>query len=224
MAKAKERLDAEAKLNMTKMQKLDNFWFYHKIHIILSICGVCIVGMMIYDIVTQVDNDYTIGLVSPKYLSPELLIGMEDAIQSIADDRNEDGNVVVGISHYQLSNDPSGDPMTQMAATTRLSGDITAHQSMIYIIDNPDFYTNILEGMFSYNDGSQVIQGEPVDVENLGFAMGDIALFDQIVQIDQLADLRVIMVNDDIPAIQEKEEKASYYNDSKLIYNQLKGE
>ena len=223
MAKAKERLDAEAKLNMTKKQKWDNFWFYYKMHVIAGTIGVILVGFFIYDMMSQVENDYTIGLITPYGLTQETLLEMQDAITTIADDRNEDGEVHVALSHYQLSNDPQGDPMTQMAATTRLSGDISVNASMIYIIDTPDDYLHVITGMFPYNDGSAVAETGAVDIENLGYAASEISIFDEVSYIQAIENARVVMVDNNISKIQKDEELLDYYDDSKILYEKMLG-
>ena len=222
MAKAKERLDAEAKLNMTKKQKIQNFWFYYRIHVIATIGAVIMLGVLIYDIMSQVESDYTLGLITAYPLTQETLIGMQDAINEIADDRNEDGEVVVTLSHYQMAIEENADPMMQMAATTRLSGDISVSASMIYMIDTPESYMPILEGMFTYNDGTPLPASGAVDVENLGYSLEDISAFNDIYGIDRLENVRVVMVNQKDSRIEKDEDLMVYYEDSLVIYENLK--
>ena len=57
----------------TPKSKSDNFWFYHKTHVIVGILIMLIVSWFIYDLASKVDPDYQIGIITNSSYPSETL-------------------------------------------------------------------------------------------------------------------------------------------------------
>ncbi|MEG1875815.1 MAG: hypothetical protein RR185_09650, partial [Angelakisella sp.] len=196
MKKAKERLDAEAAHPMTGKQKAANFWFYYRWWIFIGLFAAMMAGIMIYDVVTKVDPDYNVAILSPSYFSPETITELETTLQAQVEDRNGDGKIKVTVLHYQLGigEDYPVDPNTQMAATTRYAGDMQMGDSIIFLSDHAVEYQKMNES-FIYNDGTIPPEGGEPNVAELGVPMSDCAVFDEMLakpRPEKLSEFRVL--------------------------------
>lgn len=123
---------------LTPKQKRQNFWFYYKLHFLIGGIAALIIGLMIYDVVTQVRPDYEIGLITTIGYPPDTDIVLSEQLKPFFDDRNGDGEVVVTVNIYSMG-EMGGitDPNVLMANQTKFVGDIDAGQSMLFIVDEP---------------------------------------------------------------------------------------
>jgi len=121
---------------LTPKQKRQNFWFYHKLHFLIGGIAALIIGMMIYDIVTQVHPDYEIGLITTIGYPSNTDIVLSEQLKPFFDDRNGDGEVVVSVNIYSMGSGMT-DPNVLMATQTKLVGDMDIGESMLFIVDQP---------------------------------------------------------------------------------------
>lgn len=88
---------------MTKKEKANNFWYYNKWFILGGILLAVIVAFFIHDLVSRVDPDYQIAVLSETTLPDDALTALENALSPLADDRNGDGKTVVAVVQYNVS-------------------------------------------------------------------------------------------------------------------------
>lgn len=161
----------EEKHEMTPREKRANFLYYHKWHILLIGIAVAFIAMFIYDITTRVNPDYQIGVLSSTALPGSVLDTLETALTPLCDDRNGDGTVKLTVVGYTvgISEEDIADPNTQMADVTRLMGDFSTGQTMLFLVQDVQKYQEQFQ-LFSYNDGTTPAESEEIDYENLGVA------------------------------------------------------
>lgn len=151
------RPGAEIKAD-TKKSKWDNFWFYHKWHVIIAVIVVAIAVAFIHDMVSKVNPDYQIALMTQKAYPAEITDALQTEIAKYGKDLNGDGKVVVQINNYviaQGSDTNKVDANQQMASVTRLTADISSGQSMIFLCDDANFKNQEKSNsLFSYLDGA----------------------------------------------------------------------
>ena len=111
---------------MTGKEKRENFWFYHKWHVIVGIVAALMVFSFVWEIATQVHPDYTIGILTTTGVPMGTGEALAEQLKPHFDDRNGDGEVVVSVMEYTIGKDADSiaDPNVQMANITKLSGDI----------------------------------------------------------------------------------------------------
>lgn len=155
---------------VTGKDKRKNWWYYHKVHLLVGIIVVGLVGSFIYSMVTKVNPDYTIGLLTSYSMPSNGLDQLEKCITPYADDRNGDGQVVVTVVNYVYSDDADADATQQQAAVVRFLADASSNTCMIYLHDQEAFDAlsrSDFGGLFQYNDGTAM----PEDADDFENAM-----------------------------------------------------
>lgn len=158
----------------TKKEKAKTFWIYHKWYFYGGILAAVLVFSFIWSIVTKVEPDYQIGIITEQTVPDQLLRAVESSIVPLIDDRNGDGKTVVQINQYNLTfgKELSGDPNIHAANVTRLMGDIQVGDSFIFLVDNLQGVQEN-QAFLAYNDGTYPAEGEKVDYSKMGFKWGD---------------------------------------------------
>lgn len=156
--------------------KWENFWFYHKWHVLIGIVIVMAAAFFIHDFTSNVKPDYQIGLITQKPCSEQAIESLEKELAKYGEDRNSDGKVVVQVDSTVLADDSgsaNADPNVQMAGVVRLSADLAEGTSMIFITDDASFRSQqAKQQMFSYLDGAMPPDGAS-DFDRMRVALKD---------------------------------------------------
>lgn len=217
----------------TPKSKWDNFWFYHKWHVVGGICVVLLIAGFIYDLASKVNPDYQIALITESSYPTEVLEKLEDQLEDHAKDLNGDGQVVVQINSYPMvvGSNSDVDPNTQMASVTRFSADVQTGDSIIFMADEESFVSQQeMNTLWSYLDGTTPSEGAE-DYENMRVAWKDakgLASLDLSVSEDSLyTEETVEALMDRLyiglrcfegTAIEDEEDKQIYYEESKELF------
>lgn len=124
--------------------KLQNFWYYHKIHSII-ILVVLVIG--VYLLLTQqnsVKSDYDIAIVSAQGCSDEQMAQIRDVFQQAGTDQNGDGAVTVKVHLYRFAIGESGQDREAVAG---LDADLVGKISGIFFVDNPERFEAATNGL-----------------------------------------------------------------------------
>lgn len=224
----------------TKKDKRKNWWYYHKIQLLIILIGIALVFSFVYSIVTKVSPDYQIGMITSYTLSDGIIESLQDYIAEYADDLNGDGQVVVQINQYTLSSDENLDYNTLQASVVRFTADASSADSIIYFHDADGlayFTEDTLSGFFSYTDGTAMPEGA-TDFENAMYSWSEISALEQY-QPPTLEDdyMASELSSEDIKALLERyrisirslseniskdDNKESYYKDNLDFFERLK--
>jgi len=173
-----EDLQPDVPRELTPKEKRENFWFYHKWHILGGLAAALLVGSIIWEIATQVKPDYTIGLLTTRGLPTGVGEVLGEQLAPYFDDRNGDGKVVVTVMEYTIATAETADtvdPNMQMANVTKLMGDLDMGESMLFLTDNIEYFEEQYM-LFAYNDGSVPEEGVKPDYSRMGVRWGDCPL------------------------------------------------
>ena len=124
--------------------KLLNFWYYHKVHVII-ILAVLAIGA--YFLLTQqktVKSDYDIAIVSAQGVSDEQMGQIRDVFQQAGTDQNGDGAVTVKVHLYRFAIGESGQDREAVAG---LDADLVGKVSGIFFVDNPEGFESATNGL-----------------------------------------------------------------------------
>lgn len=163
---------------LTPREKRENFWFYHKWHVIGGALAFALLFTLFWDVVTRVKPDYTIGLLSSYGLPAGIGDALSEQLTPYFDDRNGDGKVVVSVAEYTVAYGEelnNVDPNVQMANTTKLMGDLDMGESILFLTDDLEFFEEQYL-LFAYNDGSIPGEGVQPDYSRMGVRWGDCPL------------------------------------------------
>ncbi len=135
-----EDLKQEETVELTKKEKRDNWLHYNKWWLIALGLFLLLAGWMIHDVVTKVDPDTNIALMTTAYISEETITSLEEQLTPYFSDINGDGEVCVNItqltlnlSDLQLNNEVQYE--VKMSSEMMLATDIATSTSIIFITD-----------------------------------------------------------------------------------------
>ncbi len=90
-------------------------------------------------LLTTVDPDYTVAVVTAEALPDEAVQRLQTALADYAEDANGDGAVIVQINNYTWSADAALTDMNgQMAGATQMNTGLANGESKIWILDDPE--------------------------------------------------------------------------------------
>ena len=124
--------------------KLINFWYYHKVPLIV---GIVILAVGLYFLLTRqssIKSDYDIAIVSPQGCSEEHMTQVRDVFQQVGEDQNGDGIVAVSIHQYRFAIGAEGQDREAVAG---LDADLVGKVSGIFFVDNPEGFETATNGL-----------------------------------------------------------------------------
>ena len=116
-----------------------NWWYYN--WGIVAVAAMVIVGVayVAHGLLTTVDPDYTVAVVTAEALPDEAVQRLQTALADYAADANGDGAVIVQVNNYTWSADAALTDMNgQMAGATQMNTDLSSGESKIWILDDPE--------------------------------------------------------------------------------------
>ena len=185
-----EDLEPEKPRQLTRKEKLANWWWYHRLHLAIGAAVLAVLAWLAADMLGRTLPDYQIALVTSRYIPDEVTAELGEALAALGQDLNGDGETVVQVTGYQLelgagdasapaqggaaeesaSGTTAVDAYTQMAGCTTLTGDVSARTSLIFLNDDPEGLQAAF-GLLAKADGSLPAEGAGLDgVELYPFA------------------------------------------------------
>ena len=122
-----------------KKRSRANWWYYN--WGIVAVAAMVLVGVayVAHGLLTTVDPDYTVAVVTAEALPDEAVQHLQTALADYAEDANGDGAVVVQVNNYTWSaNAALTEQNQQMAGATQMNTDLSSGESKIWILDDPD--------------------------------------------------------------------------------------
>lgn len=146
---------------MTWKQKRENFWFYYKWHILGGILGIILLGIFVHDMMSREIPDVEIAIVTKEVFPDSFIQSLTQQLQENPEieDSNQDGKVLVQINQYNIATDQQAptDYSAQVAGSVKLSADIQAGLSTVFITDNLEGLERIT-GIFSEQEGATFVK------------------------------------------------------------------
>lgn len=155
----------------TPKGKWNNFWYYHKWHVVIGIAVAAVVIGTVVSSMKTVQPDYTVGLISRIAYPDEVTNQLGQEMAKYGVDRNHDGKVVVQVVLYQIAGQSASssgtasaasagntqvDPQMAAAYQVKLMADVQSGTSMIFLTDANSLTDQEKSGdhVFAYTDGS----------------------------------------------------------------------
>jgi hypothetical protein len=119
-------------------KKIDNYWYYYKIHTFAAIFIVIVLAILIQQCATTVKPDITIIIATKNpVMTTDQQSAMEKYLQGFTADVNKDGKKSVQCTLFYFS-----DQSTLEAEQTAFTANLTDDSNIIYIFDDST-YNNI---------------------------------------------------------------------------------
>ena len=122
----------------------------------MAVAAVVVVSVVYvaHGLLTTVDPDYTVAVVSAEALPDEAVHQLETQLARYAVDQNGDGAVIVQVNNYTWSaNAALTDMNGQMAGATQMNTDLANHESALWILEDPSGFEQAY-GALSENLGA----------------------------------------------------------------------
>lgn len=119
---------------LTREEKWNNWWYYHKLHVIIGILCLLFAANMGYDMWHNARNkpDYTIAYVGSTPLPDDTAEALELAFAGLGEDLNGNGRVQVELLSYAMPDDQT------TSASMLLMLNIETVESMIFLLEDPE--------------------------------------------------------------------------------------
>ncbi|MEG1887739.1 MAG: hypothetical protein RR177_06370 [Oscillospiraceae bacterium] len=143
----------DALVPTTVKQKNDNFWFYHKYHVIAAILVAAVLAVTVYQFVTKEKYDCTMVLYMSKSVGTEVIAAMESELEKYCEDTDKNGKVNVLLLDCAFSKNDDYSIVT--AKSTRLQAQLATPDAMLFITDQTTFddLNHLMDnGLFSDKD------------------------------------------------------------------------
>ncbi len=225
----------------TAKEKRANWWFYHKGPLLVTLLLAAALVSIVYSVVSQVEPDYTIALITSYNMPDEARAQMEAHMARYGQDRNGDGKVVVQLNNYVFVSDmkTTTDFQAIQANMTRFAGDTALNECMIYFHDEAGFDSvrENFPGFFQYNNGDPMPE-DAADYENAMRSWDELRAFDDFqpemsgvnnwtpeILLKLCSRLRYSLRTQEGSSFAEDQEKMAYYQDCLALMDRLqKGE
>ncbi len=133
----------EEKVPLTARERRQNWWYYHKWHVVIGIVGVLILADVVCHSlgVGQVKPDYQIAYVGESPLPEDTAAAVEAAFASLGEDLNGDGQTAAQLVQYVAYPANGGAEAEYWAANeVRLQGDLNACESYFFLLEDPEWF------------------------------------------------------------------------------------
>ena len=140
----------------TKKEKLQNWFYYNKWWLAVAALIVYVAGSMIWNAlgIGQTKPDYRFAYLGSVRLPEESAQQLSQALASLGEDLNGDGQVVVELNQYITSNGASTEDMNYAyAAQMSALADITEGLSTFFLMEDPESFQKNFQ-ILAHLDGS----------------------------------------------------------------------
>lgn len=189
-------------------KKIDNFWYYYKIHVLVVVFILFVASVFIKDIVTKVDYDYSVAFVTEKMMTNEEISSIQSVFEGEAEDLNGDGEIHVEVQNYTIPQGDSADPQLVAAGQTKLTVDIQEGTSMIFFL-SPGCYE-------SYKDSGVL----PAD-ESEYIKFSDCTGYEEAGSPKELGDLMGALRLVEDTKLKKDQNKMDYYEANKELFEKF---
>lgn len=160
-----------------KKKKWENFWYYHKVHVLLAAAALLVVCYFAFaDRLTE-KPDYSVLYVGMYEPDQAVLNAAGESLAALGTDLNGDGKVVVSLHRCivdleAVDQGNSENPQRDQANLAALEGDLGMCQSGIVLTDEPLALQNH-SMLMQYLDGSCPAE-DAADIEHMFYEFSDI--------------------------------------------------
>lgn len=124
-------------------KKLENFWYYYKVHVIVAVIVVVVIGVLVKQCSEVVEPDLTVMIASSSVnLTEQQLTSIENMLAKYTADVNGDGKKVVDCENFYLGENQ--DPQMRYALMQKLMAEIAATDNSIFITDD-NYYNQLMQ-------------------------------------------------------------------------------
>lgn len=153
----------DEKKEMTKEEKMKNWWYYHWKTLLVSVIVLIPCGNLLFTMlgIGETKPDIQVALVTDSSFSQNAADALQEKLTEYAGDYNRDGKVVVTVNVYASSIDEESQisVYSTYASGVSLISDLDECRSYIFLIEDPKTFQEKYE-ILAYTDGTLPETGE----------------------------------------------------------------
>lgn len=132
----------EQQRELTRKERIANWWDYHIWHVVFGVAGVLLAGHLVLTAlgVGKVKPDYQIAYVGHTALPSDTAAALESALASLGGDASGDGQTVVQLHQYIISTSGAEAATYGYAAEATLLSDLEARDSYLFLLEDPEAF------------------------------------------------------------------------------------
>lgn len=133
------------------MDKLQNFWFYYKKHLLAALAVLAVIVYLSVQSAGKPEPDYHIGLISTTPRSDTQLAVLTDSFSVVGNDLNGDGQVLVQLHTFflDLADDSPNAGVSNADKAAALDADLIGKVSGIFLTEDPQTLQAITGRIFT---------------------------------------------------------------------------
>ncbi len=131
-------------------KKLQNFWYYYKVHTIIGLLVAALIGVTVSQCANRESPDYTVILYMQKELSEQMTDAVSAEMERYGKDCNGDGKVIVEI--VNCSYDPNGSREVTLGSIGKMQAQLALPDAPLMITDQHTFADLDEQGVFAVRD------------------------------------------------------------------------
>ena len=133
-------------------KKIENFWYYYKIHFIVGVFVVISLGMILKDCAANVSPDVTITYIGEHVVRNTVSNKLENYLleEELIEDANNDGETALFFQTLTVSNEIRSEQ--DMAMQEKIMLVLAAGDSQVYLLDRMQFERFVRQGVFASLD------------------------------------------------------------------------
>lgn len=133
------------------MDKLRNFWYYYKTHLLIALAVVLVAGYFTVQRIMTPEPDYHIGLIRAMPLPDADLDALNASFATAGKDRNGDGQVLVQIHTFyvDLADQDENAGVNNAQVVAGLDADLVGGVSGIFLTEDPQTLQAITGEIFT---------------------------------------------------------------------------
>lgn len=147
----------EKNTTLTAQEKRENFWYYHKVKVIMAVIVLLLAIHFIYQQKTQTSYDYEIALITTEAVTPEAYDLLKEKLVQSARDRNGDGKIQINLLTYILESGEGTDPQRSLAVQTQLLSDLDLGRCPVCIYSDEIYTLYGEEGLFPSDEQERIL-------------------------------------------------------------------
>lgn len=136
------RPDPPVQPPQTPKGKWQNFWFYHKWHVIIGAAILLVTGILIGQAVSRPNPDYRLAIATDSYIPDSAVELLEQELGKVGKDLNGDGRVLIQVDALYLGNGENISQM-EMANKTKLMAYLASNEPLFWAM-TPQIYEDLL--------------------------------------------------------------------------------
>lgn len=138
-------------MNNQKKERFKNWFYYHKWPLFSGIAALLVIGITTIPLLRTLMHpaDYTVAYVGSRPLSEGQRRALTDAFASIGEDASGDGQVIVEIREYVLSDTTN---VSQDMVADQLAMDISSCDSLFFLMEDAGSF-QAAYGVLRFSDG-----------------------------------------------------------------------